>query len=88
VRIFDPVVPATAIPNPRCHAASSELDACEGADALAIMTPWAQFGRLEPAQIASKLRGKLVLDPYSVLIAAACRAAGLEYRTLGLRAGT
>ncbi len=83
VRVFDPVVPATAIPNPRRHAASSELDACEGADALAIMTPWPQFGTLDPAQVARRLRGKVVLDPYAVLEAAACRAAGLEYHTLG-----
>jgi len=40
------------------------------------------------AQIARKLRRKLVLDPYAVLKAPACRAAGLEYRTLGLKAGT
>lgn len=86
VRVFDPVVPASATPHPRCHAATSELDACEGADALAIMTPWAQFGKLDPAQLARRLRGRLVLDPYAVLKAAACRAAGLEYHTLGMKA--
>jgi UDPglucose 6-dehydrogenase len=85
VRVFDPVVSASAIPNSRCYAATSELDACEGADALAILTPWAQFGKLDPAQIARRLRGRLVLDPYAVLKAAACRAAGLEYRTLGVK---
>jgi UDPglucose 6-dehydrogenase len=85
VRVFDPVVPASAAPNPHCHAATSELDACEGADALAIMTPWPQFGKLDPAQIARKLRGRLVLDPYAVLKAATCRAAGLEYHTLGMK---
>ena len=85
VRVFDPVVPASAVSNPRCHAATSELDACEGADALAIMTPWAQFGGLDPAQIAASLHGRLVLDPYAVLQAAACRAAGLEYHTLGVK---
>jgi UDPglucose 6-dehydrogenase len=87
VRVFDPVVPASEISHPRCHAAASELDACEGADALAIMTPWAQFAALDPAQIARRLRGKLLLDPYAVLKSTACRAAGLEYRTLGLKAG-
>ncbi len=85
VRVFDPVVPASAVSNPRCHAATSEFDACEGADALAIMTPWAQFGKLDPAQIARRLRGKLVLDPYATLKAAACRAAGLEYHSLGMK---
>jgi UDPglucose 6-dehydrogenase len=85
VRVFDPVVPSSAIPSPRCHAATSELDACEGADALAIMTPWAQFGKLDPAQIARRMRGKSILDPYAVLKAAACRAAGLECHTLGMK---
>jgi hypothetical protein len=36
-------------------------------------------------QVARKLRGKLVLDPYAVLKAVACRAAGLEYHTLGFK---
>jgi len=83
VRVFDPVVPASAAAHPRCHASTSELDACEGADALAIMTPWTQFGALDPVRIAKTMRGKLALDPYAVLKASACRAAGLEYRTLG-----
>ena len=88
VRVFDPVVPASEAAHPRCHAASSEHDACEGADALAVMTPWAQFSRLDAPQIAKRLRGKVVLDPYAVLKATECRAAGLEYRTLGQKPGT
>ena len=35
----------------------SELDACEGADVLVVMTPWQQFGKLDPAEIAQRLRG-------------------------------
>jgi UDPglucose 6-dehydrogenase len=49
------------------------------------MTPWAQFGKLDPAQIARALRGKLVLDPYAVLKASACRAAALDYHALGVK---
>ncbi len=86
VRVFDPVVAASAAPNPRCHAAASELEACEGADVLAVMTPWPQFRALAPAQIASCLKGSTVLDPYSVLDGKACRAAGLAYHTLGVGA--
>jgi UDPglucose 6-dehydrogenase len=85
VRVFDPVVPASAAPNPRRHAAKSELEACEGADAVAIMTPWPQFGELDPQQLARRLRGKLVLDPYAMLKGAACRDSGLEYHTLGMK---
>ena len=83
VRVYDPVVPASVVSNPRCHGAQSELEACEGADALVIMTPWGQFAKLDPAQVAGKLRGKRVLDPYAVLKAEACAAAGLAYMTLG-----
>lgn len=84
VRVFDPVVSPAAVPNPRCYGANSELDACEGADVLVIMTPWSQFGRVIPAKVAAAMHGKLVLDPYRVLDATACRKAGLFYQTLGV----
>lgn len=84
VRVFDPLVPASAVSHPRAHAARSEYETCEGADALAVMTPWKQFARLEPREIAKRLRGgRVVLDPYRVLEAQSCRAAGLSYHTLG-----
>lgn len=83
VRVFDPVVPASAAPHPRLYGAISELDACEGADVLVVMTPWSQFSKLDPVDIAKKLRGSVVLDPYGVLGAATCRRAGLNYRMLG-----
>lgn len=86
VRLFDPVVPASAAPNPLRYGASNELEACEGADAVAIMTPWGQFRKLDPAALAARLRGKVVLDPYAVLDRAACIAAGLGYHTLGVSA--
>ena len=85
VRVFDPVVPASKAPNPRCYGAISELDACEGADVLVVMTPWQQFGKLNPVEVARRLRGNVVLDPYAVLSAAASRAAGLRHLTLGVR---
>ncbi len=85
VRVFDPAVPASAAPNPRCYGATSELDACKGADVLVVMTPWQQFSKLNPVDVAQHLRGKIVLDPYAVLNATACRAAGLHHLTLGVR---
>ena len=85
VRLFDPVVPVDAAPNPRRYGASSELDACKGADVLVIMTPWPQFGKMDPQNIAACLSGKTLLDPYAVLCASTCRAAGLDYLTLGVR---
>jgi UDPglucose 6-dehydrogenase len=83
VRVFDPVVAGIVVNNSNCYVAISELDTCCGADALVVMTPWSQFGKIDPFDIAKKLRGKVVLDPYAVLDAAACRNAGLRYFTLG-----
>ena len=85
VRVFDPVVPASAAPNPLCHDSKSELEACDGADVLVVMTPWQQFGKLDPTEIAQHLRGKVVLDPYAIFNAATCRVAGLNYLTLGVQ---
>jgi UDPglucose 6-dehydrogenase len=85
VRVFDPVVPASTAPNPHCYDCKSELEACEGADVLVIMTPWQQFGKLNPNEIARCLRGNLVLDPNAILNVSACRVAGLNYLTLGVQ---
>ena len=83
VRVFDSVVPASAARHPRCHGAGSELEACDGADALVVMTPWSRFAKVDPGEIARRMRGRLVLDPYAVLDAGACSRAGLTYLTLG-----
>jgi UDPglucose 6-dehydrogenase len=83
IRVYDPVVPATAALHSRARGASSALEAAEGVDALAIMTPWPQFKSLSCADLARVMRGRLVLDPYRVLNGAAARAVGLDYRTLG-----
>ena len=83
VRVFDPVVSAAVVLNSQCYGSISELETCDGADALVVMTPWRQFGKIDPSDIASMLRGKVVLDPYGVLDAVACKNAGLSYFTLG-----
>jgi UDPglucose 6-dehydrogenase len=84
VRVFDPVVPASAAPNKNWYRATSELDACAGADVLVIMTPWPQFSKLSPSKVAEALKGKIVLDPYRVLSSASCQDVGLRYLTLGV----
>lgn len=82
--VFDPAVPAAAAPHPRVTAADSVLAAATGVDALLIMTPWPQFRSLDLQALAKAMRGRLVLDPYRVLDGAATRAAGLDWRTLGV----
>jgi len=86
LRVYDPVVTAAASAHPRSHGARSALEACEGADALVVMTPWKQFAALDPAEAARRMRGRLLLDPYGVLDAVRCRDAGFTYYTLGVGA--
>jgi UDPglucose 6-dehydrogenase len=83
IQVYDPLVRPDKIVHPRCRYAHSAIDACHGADAVAVMTPWAEFAEIDPARIAASLKGRVVLDPYSSLNAAGCRAAGLHYITLG-----
>ncbi len=83
VRVYDPVVTPPAALHPRLAGAASALEACAGADALLIMTPWSEFRELRAEAVAGRLRGRTVIDPYAVLDAQACRAAGLDYCTLG-----
>ncbi len=83
LRLYDPVVPASAAGHDGAHAAASALDALTGADALMILTPWPQFRAIAPADIAAAMRGRVVLDPYAVLDSQAAAAAGLTLYTLG-----
>lgn len=83
VAVYDPIVsPSDA--KLSFPAAASPLAALEGADVACIMTPWAQFKELTPADFASRMRGRLVIDPYRVLDRRAALAAGLRHVTLGV----
>jgi UDPglucose 6-dehydrogenase len=80
---FDPVVKASAVSDSLLEA-SSAMKAIEGADALIIITPWPEFKKLDPVDIAKAMKGKMVFDPFRVLKADEVKAAGLTYVTLGV----
>jgi UDPglucose 6-dehydrogenase len=83
IRVYDPVVPATAAPHPRVTGATSAIEAAQGSDAVLIMTPWQQFRGIRPADLGAVMVGKLIVDPFRVLAPELVRAAGLSYFTLG-----
>lgn len=83
LKIYDPVVPASAVKHSRAIACQSALEAATGVDAIVIMTPWPQFRELKASDLARVMRGRIVIDPYCVLDVAAGAATGLEYFTLG-----
>ena len=80
---FDPVVRASAEWHPRLTVADDPLAACDGADAVAIMTPWPLFRMLKPVDLARRMRGRVVIDPFAMLDRAAAVAAGLDHIVLG-----
>ena len=53
LQVYDPVVKAEAAEHPKATSAVSALAAAEGVDALAIMTPWPEFRKLAPADLAA-----------------------------------
>ncbi len=81
--LHDPVVPANAAGHAHAVAAKSPAAALDGAEALMILTPWPEYRDIPPGEIAHRMSGNIVIDPYRVLDAGAAVAAGLRYHTLG-----
>jgi len=54
----DPLVRLDPAAYPRLQLANSALDACRGADALLVMTPWAEFAKIAPARIKDYMKGR------------------------------
>src|ERR1700710_1371697 len=68
VRVYDPIAEDEARRMIRgVHFASDALDAVDGADAVVLVTEWAEFLELDWADIAERMAGTLVLDGRNAL---------------------
>ena len=65
--------------------ATSPLAACDGADALVVVTEWKEFRSPDFDRLARQLKERLVFDGRNLYEPAAVRAAGLEYFAIGRR---
>jgi UDPglucose 6-dehydrogenase len=65
--------------------ASSPLEAAQDADAVVLVTEWAEFLELDWRRIAEAMSGKLVIDGRNALDPDALRSAGLVYEGVGRR---
>lgn len=83
VAVYDPVVQASTAGKHAVGAATA-LDAVQGADAVCVMTPWSEFKSLPARELAARMRGRLLIDPYGLIDAASAREAGLMHLTLGV----
>jgi UDPglucose 6-dehydrogenase len=66
--------------------AENEYEACQGADALLILTEWQQFKNLDLERIREQLRLPIVIDGRNSLNAEDVEAAGLVYYSMGRQA--
>lgn len=80
---YDPQVKSLPRQVPNLCLAASALDACRGADALVIMTPWREFSAIAPSAIREQMKGSVVIDPFGMLDRRMCHDAGLSHHSLG-----
>jgi UDPglucose 6-dehydrogenase len=79
----DPSVPQASVANLPIERVDDPLKALQGAEALLILTPWPQYKKIPAEQIAAALKGRIVIDPYSVLDLKASERTHLLHHTLG-----
>ena len=91
IQAYDPavageagLVPARFAPYLR----SCALEATRDADALAILTDWAEFRSVDLATVRTAMKGSLVFDGRNVLDRQLVEAAGLAYMGVGRTATT
>lgn len=86
VNVYDP----KALENarrlfPTLNYAVSVTDACDGADAVLVLTEWPEFTSLDPDDLADAVRARVVVDGRNCLDAARWSQAGWRVFRLGAR---
>ena len=69
--------------HPDLFYAPTTLEALDGADAVLLLTEWAEFRELDPVAAGELVARRHILDGRNVLDPAAWREAGWTYRALG-----
>ena len=84
VRAYDPVAEDEARKLIRgVDFKASAPEVAEGADAVVLVTEWAEFGELDLRQLAAVMRGDLLVDGRNFLEPDRVREAGLTYEGIG-----
>ena len=83
VSVFDPVVEAGIVKGGNITWEINAITATERADVLLVMTPWAEFSSITAEKLEKTMMGKVVIDPYQVLLGKDLVDKGFIYATLG-----
>ena len=82
IRAYDPAARGVEM-LPWVQRCDSALEACDGADALAVLTEWPEFASITPADVASRLSAAVVVDGRNVLNPQQWKSSGFQYRGVG-----
>ena len=63
--------------------AHDEYDAASGSDALLILTPWGQFGKLDLQRLRSVMKAAVIFDGRNLYAPEEMAAAGFVYHSVG-----
>lgn len=86
VRAFDPVaMPACQeqYPELRLQYCATAVQAAEQADALLLVTEWPEFAALDLADLAKRMKTRVLVDGRNLFDPDAARAAGFDYTGIG-----
>lgn len=83
IRAYDPTVSAEIAQNTKIQICQSEVEACQGADVIAVLTEWENFRWVEPQEVGQVMNSKNVVDARNLLDRSAWRGAGFHYQGIG-----
>lgn len=81
---YDPKVRLAEGADASVEQVDTPLAACQGVDALAVLTPWPEFRTVPLGEVRARMRGTVIIDPHGVLDRQQCMALGFRYRRLGM----
>ena len=83
VSVFDPTVKVAPNGLDAITVAVSPLEACVGADVIAVLTEWDNFRWVSPVEVAGVVSVKQIVDARNLLDRSEWRRAGFEYQGIG-----
>ena len=78
-------IPRALLADPELVTVATPEEAAEGADAVLVVTEWADYGSLDWAALAARMRGRVVYDTRAIVDRVATEEAGLRLTSLGGR---
>ena len=83
VTVFDPTVTVAPKGLDAITVSASPLEACAGADVIAVLTEWDDFRWVSPVDAAGAVSVKQIVDARNLLDRSEWRRAGFEYQGIG-----